>query len=124
MQQHFFDSTSGNAALLYGSHGALTMKLTFWSRAMAVGLSPLPWLAVLPVLLILLALAWRVPQFVRQGFAAALREATLSGWFFAGASFGIVACTILGLASQIPEETRYLSDIYAPLGIATAWALT
>ena len=123
MRQHFIDATSNQVALLYGSVGSLSTKLSFWSRSAAIGLSPWPWLALLPAMLVLLGLASLIPNFLRLRPLAALGEATRSGWLFAGASAGLVVVTVVGLSFQIEEETRFIVTIYAPLGIATAWAL-
>jgi hypothetical protein len=124
MRQHFIDATFNEIALLYGSAQPFSSKLRYWAQSAAVGLSPWPWLAPVVMLLILGGLASRIPHFLSLQASVALTEAIRSGWLFAGASAGLVVVMLCGLSYQIGEDPRFVVTVYAPLGIATAWALT
>lgn len=124
MRQHFVNATSSNVALDYGSIGTLGSKLQFWLYWSGLSVSPSIAFAAAVAGVIGLALGlalWRCLGVTMRELAG---HAVASGLLFALALGGLIAVNILGLATQINEETRFLVPFAPAFGILSGWSLT
>jgi hypothetical protein len=124
MTQHFRNATLSDVALAYGSVGTLGGKTVFWLRAFAEALSPSVVVAVLVGVTIAGAF---IVSFLKVARAPRHQWASIAvenGFLYAGALIGTIMLTIVGLALQINEETRFLSPTLPMIGVLVGWALT
>ncbi|POR47355.1 dolichyl-phosphate-mannose-protein mannosyltransferase [Bosea psychrotolerans] len=124
MTQHFRNATSNDIALAYGSVGTLGSKLSLWTQSLALALSPWPFVAVVIGAPIALAFAVSLANVVKAPRNQWPLLALDNGFLYAGALIGTIALTVLGLATQINEETRFLSPTLPMIAVLLGWALT
>lgn len=123
MAVHFKNATSAEITLDYGSVGTLSSKLHFWTTWLGLSLSPWSWILWMYIALAVAAFGRTILKFNRASPRDWPKIAVASGFLFAGAVAGIVVITVLGLALQINEETRFLAPLLPLTGVLIAWGL-
>jgi hypothetical protein len=124
MARHFVETTTtSDISLLYGHVGSFGEKLAFWIRALGLALSPSPWLLVFLVLSSIFALGVSCLKVGRHSIRDWPVESLKTGILFAGALAGTVVLIVVGLATQVMEDTRFLAPVIPILAILLSWSL-
>jgi hypothetical protein len=122
MLAHAVASTTGDAALLYGSPPSLG-KLSFWTNALAFALAPVPWIGLAILILVAAALAVALFQLPRRSkwrwLAAAIDDGTLLAMTLAAT----IVATLLVYSMQINEETRLITPLLPIAAVLVGWSL-
>jgi hypothetical protein len=121
---HIRNATSNEVALHYGSIGTLAGKLHFWGTALMQALSPWPVLFHGTLLTMLAALGVAAVRSRRSPLRTWLSEAVASGTLLAFCIAGTVLAALLAFASQINEETRFLTPLVPLVGVLAGWSVS
>ncbi|HEX8168891.1 MAG TPA: hypothetical protein VF601_24270 [Beijerinckiaceae bacterium] len=121
---HIRNATVSDVALHYGSIGTLGSKLRFWSTSLLHAVTPWPFLGYATALVVAAALGIGVVRTLRMPIPAWFSALAASGTLFALCLFGTVAAGLLSYASQINEETRFLTPMIPLIAVLVGWSLS
>jgi hypothetical protein len=120
---HVKEATSGDIALIYGSHGPLLAKAQFWLWAIEQGLAPFQWVAELLLGIIAVALAIGLLRLPWSRPLRVLPAAIECCLLFALCLAGTILAVMFACSLSIVEDMRFLAPLVPLVVLLLSWSL-
>ena len=122
MAQHFFNATTADFALHWGSPVNLPVKLSYWTGWFIKSLSPFTILSVCMVAIVAAALTISIVRLLKRPPGEWAEASIANGTLFALALGGTIIATIFAFSLQINEDVRFLLPLIPITSVLVAWS--